>query len=95
MVLLRGLKGAVRLDHSKDMSVHVPTCNALTLVVWKLGALIGMTCVFLRLVTKMSDRFLEQRINIKFCMKLGKNASDTCAMLSKAYGREAMEKQCF
>jgi hypothetical protein len=25
-------------------------------------------------------------------MKLGKNASDTCAMLSEAYGEEAMKK---
>jgi hypothetical protein len=40
----------------------------------------------------MSDRFLDQRINIKFCVKLGKNASDTCAMLSDAYGGEAMKK---
>jgi hypothetical protein len=40
----------------------------------------------------MSDRFLEQRTNIKFCVKLGKNASDTCAMLSEAYGGEAMKK---
>jgi hypothetical protein len=40
----------------------------------------------------MNDRFLEQRIKIKFCAKLGKNASDTCAMLFKAYGREAMKK---
>jgi hypothetical protein len=39
----------------------------------------------------MSDRFLEQRIDIKFCVKLGKNASDTCAMLSDAYGGEAMK----
>jgi hypothetical protein len=38
----------------------------------------------------MSDRFLDQRINIKFCMKLGKSARDTCAMLSEAYGGEAM-----
>jgi len=30
----------------------------------------------------MSDWFLEQGINIKFCVKLGKNASDTCAVLS-------------
>jgi len=30
----------------------------------------------------MSDRFLDQRINIKFCVKLGKNASDTYSMLS-------------
>jgi len=40
----------------------------------------------------MSDRFLEQRINIKFCVKLQKNASDTCAMLSEAYGGDAMRK---
>jgi len=39
----------------------------------------------------MTDRFLEQRINIKFCVKLGNNASDTCAVLSKAYGGEAVE----
>jgi hypothetical protein len=30
------------------------------------------TCVFLSLVAKMSDRFLEQPINIKFCVKIGK-----------------------
>jgi hypothetical protein len=40
----------------------------------------------------MSDWFLEQWLNIKFCVKLGKNASDTCAMLSTAYGREIMKK---
>jgi hypothetical protein len=40
----------------------------------------------------MSDQFLEQWINIKFCVKLGKNASDTCAMLSEAYEGEAMKK---
>jgi len=52
--------------------------------------------VFLRVVAKMSDRFLEQRINIKFCVKLEKNASDPCAMLSEAYGGEAVKKsKCF
>jgi hypothetical protein len=40
----------------------------------------------------MSDRFLEQRINIKFCVKLGNNASDTCALLFETYGGEAMKK---
>jgi hypothetical protein len=40
----------------------------------------------------MSDWFLELQINIKFCMKLGSNARDTCAVLSKAYGEEAMKK---
>jgi hypothetical protein len=40
----------------------------------------------------MSDRFLEQRINIKFCVKLGKSANDTYGMFSEAYGGEAMKK---
>jgi uncharacterized metal-binding protein len=48
--------------------------------------------VFLRLVAKMRDRFLEKRINITFCVKLGKNASDTCAVLSETYGGKAMKK---
>jgi hypothetical protein len=44
----------------------------------------------------INDQVLEQQINIKFCVKLGKNASDTCAILSKAYGGEAMKKsKCF
>jgi hypothetical protein len=38
----------------------------------------------------MSDQFLEQRINIKFCVKLGKNAH-TCAMFFDAYEREDMK----
>jgi hypothetical protein len=44
---------------------------------------------------KNEHSFLEQQINIKFCVKLGKNATDTCAMLSKAYGGEAMKSQVF
>jgi hypothetical protein len=45
----------------------------------------------------MSDRFLEQRINIKFCVKLENNASDTFEMLSVAYrGEVAFEgHKCF
>jgi hypothetical protein len=31
-------------------------------------------------------------MNIKFYVKLGKNANDTCAMISKAYGAEVMIK---
>jgi hypothetical protein len=68
----------MRLDRSEVMCVHVSTCtsydfNVLTPVVM---------CVFLRLVAKTTDRFLEKRINIKFCVKLGKVEKDTCAMLS-------------
>jgi hypothetical protein len=40
----------------------------------------------------MSDRFLEQRINIKFCVELGTNARDTCARPFEAYGREGMKR---
>jgi hypothetical protein len=41
---------------------------------------------------KMSDRLLEQRINIKFCAKLGKSASKTVQMLTEAYVADAMKK---
>jgi hypothetical protein len=40
----------------------------------------------------MNDGFLQQQINIKFSAKLGKNESDTYAMLSKAYKGEATKK---
>jgi hypothetical protein len=39
----------------------------------------------------MSDKLLEQRINIKFCAKLGKNASETLKMLTEVYGADAMK----
>jgi hypothetical protein len=41
-----------------------------------------------------NNLFAEQRINIKFCVKLGKNTSDTCAILSEAYGVEALKNLC-
>jgi hypothetical protein len=41
---------------------------------------------------KMSDRLLEQHINIKFCAKLGKSASETLHVLTEAYGADAMKK---
>jgi hypothetical protein len=44
------------------------------------------------ILSQLSDWFLEQQIIIKFCVKLIKNASETCAMLPEAYGGEAMKK---
>jgi hypothetical protein len=41
---------------------------------------------------KMSDKNLEQRINIKFCVKIGKSASETLALLTVAYVEHAMKK---
>jgi hypothetical protein len=47
--------------------------------------------VFLHLVARMTDRFLEQRNYIK-CLTLGKNEINNCAMLSEAYGGELKKK---
>jgi len=41
---------------------------------------------------KLSDRFWEQRINIKFYVKLGKNASDTCAMFCEAMKKSSVSE---
>jgi hypothetical protein len=40
----------------------------------------------------MSDKNLEQRINTKFCVKIGKSTSETLALLTVAYGEYAMKK---
>jgi hypothetical protein len=40
----------------------------------------------------MRGRFLEKQIHIKFCVKLGKNASGACAVLSEAYEGETLSK---
>jgi hypothetical protein len=39
----------------------------------------------------MRDKNLEQRINIKFCVKIGKSASETLALLTVAYGEYAVK----
>jgi hypothetical protein len=39
----------------------------------------------------MDVRF-EQRVNIKFCVKLGKTATETLQLLRDAYGDEALKK---
>jgi len=40
----------------------------------------------------MSDKNPEQRINIKFCVKIGKSASETLALLTVAYGEYDIKK---
>jgi hypothetical protein len=40
----------------------------------------------------MSDKNLEQWINIKFCVKIGKSASEMLALLTMAYGEYSMKK---
>ena len=48
------------------------------------------TCPWYTVGGKMSDRNLERRINIKFCVKIGECASETLALLTVAYGGYAM-----
>jgi hypothetical protein len=44
----------------------------------------------------MSDENLEQRINIKFYVKIGKSVSGTLSILTVAYGEYGMKKsECF
>nr|XP_045001724.1 protein GVQW3 isoform X2 [Jaculus jaculus] len=40
----------------------------------------------------MSDRYLEQRTSIKFCVKRNKSASETHHLLKEAYGDEVMSR---
>jgi hypothetical protein len=42
-------------------------------------------------VRRMDVRF-EQRFNIKFCVKLGKTATETLQLLRDAFGDEALKK---
>jgi hypothetical protein len=42
---------------------------------------------------QMSDSLLEKRINIKFCAKLGKSASETLQILTEAYGADAINSR--
>jgi len=41
---------------------------------------------------KMSDKNMERRINIKFCVRIGKSASEMLALLTVACGEYAMKK---
>jgi hypothetical protein len=50
------------------------------------------TCPWYAVGGKMSDKNLEQRINIKFCVMIVKSASETLALLLVAYGEYAMKK---
>jgi hypothetical protein len=49
-------------------------------------------CPWYTVAGKMSDKNMEQRISIKFCVKIGESASETLALLTVAYGEYAMKK---
>jgi hypothetical protein len=50
------------------------------------------TCPWYSVGGRTSDKNLEQRINIKFCVKIGKSASETLALLTVVYGEYAAKK---
>ena len=41
------------------------------------------------------DNLKEQRMAVTFCVKLGKSATETFAMLNTAYGDVAMKRYMF
>jgi len=50
------------------------------------------TCPSYMVSGKMSDKNLEQRINIKFCVKIGKSAVEMLALFIVAYDEYTMKK---
>ena len=54
-------------------------------------------CPWYTVAGKMSEKNLEQRINIKFFVKIGKIVSETLALLTVAYGEyvRCEEIECF
>jgi len=50
------------------------------------------TCPWYTVGGKISDKNLERRINIKFCVEVGKSAIETLALLTVAYDEYAMKK---
>jgi hypothetical protein len=50
------------------------------------------TCPWYTLGRKMVDKNLEQWVNISFCVKIGKSASETLALLTFGYGEYSMKK---
>jgi len=77
MILLLDVKGSMQLDRRKDVcacfNFHQLWCQHINTSYLEVVMLIRR--MFLRLVTEMNDQFLERRINIKVCVKLGKNVT--------------------
>jgi len=49
-------------------------------------------CPWYTVSRKTSDKNLDQQMNIKFCVKIGKSATETLILLTVAYGEYAMKK---
>jgi hypothetical protein len=49
-------------------------------------------CLWYTIGGRMKDRNWEKWKNIKFCVKIGKSATETLALLTLAYGEYAMNK---
>jgi hypothetical protein len=76
--VLRRVCGCVLCVGEANKAVVAKQCQCYTSVCFRPGV-------------KMSDRLLEQCINIKFCAKLDKSANETLQMLTEAYGTDAVK----
>jgi len=85
IILLNKVEESMQHDCSREMSMYVSTCTNYAFNAW-MPVVAMVRRMFLHLVTEISDWFIEQWFYIKFCVKLGQNPSDTCAVLSEAYG---------
>ena len=75
---------------------HVLTCHGVTrlsliALLSTSGRIFKHTRVFI-LGRKMSDCKSEQRVNIKFLVKLKKSAMETFQLLTEAYGEDCMSR---
>jgi len=77
---------------------HVLTCHSVTRL--SLIALLSTSrrilkyrCVLI-LGWKMSDCKSEQRVNIKFLVKLKKSVTETFQLLTEAYGEDCKSRAC-
>jgi len=50
------------------------------------------TCPWYTVGRKVHDKNLEQWINIRFCVNIGRSACEMLALLTVAYGEYAMKK---
>jgi hypothetical protein len=51
-----------------------------------------VVCLWYTVGGKLSVKKLEERINMMFCVKIGKSASEMLALLTLACGKYAMKK---
>lgn len=74
-------------DWKPDVSAtNAASCNLFHLVIHNLWAVVFYRRDFRRLWFLNMDEFKEQRVCVKFCVKLGKTGTETLDMVQQAFG---------